>query len=79
MQRIDSPANKKIKRLISLKKKKVRLDENLFLMEGLKSVSEAVDEGADIEMVLFSDSFFAKAEKFPELIDGSGTPVYIAE
>ena len=79
MQRIDSSANKNIKWLASLKKKKVRLDENLFLMEGLKSVSEAIDEGADIEMVLFSDSFFAKAESFTKLIDGSGTPVYIAK
>lgn len=57
MQRIDSADNKRLKRLASLKKKKVRLEENLFLIEGVKIIKEAMVEKAGIEMVLVSETF----------------------
>ncbi len=58
MQRIESVDNKKIKRLISLRQKKVRLKESLFLMEGIKAVDEAVSAEIVLDMMLISESFF---------------------
>jgi len=77
MQRIDSTDNNKIKRLTSLKQKKVRLKENLFLMEGLKSISEAVSENADIDMILISDSFVSKNVDFCAMLETTEFPIYI--
>ena len=77
MQRIESSDNKKIKRLTSLKQKKVRLKENLFLMEGLKSISEAVAEKAGIEMILVSEDFTRKNGDFCESLDETGIPIYL--
>lgn len=79
MQRIESSDNKKIKRLTSLKQKKVRLKENLFLMEGLKSISEAIAEKAGIEMILVSDAFAGKNEGFCVSLDKTDIPVYITK
>ncbi|MDX1359599.1 MAG: hypothetical protein R3232_12265, partial [Clostridia bacterium] len=59
MQRIDSSDNKRLKRLASLKQKKVRLEENLFLIEGEKIIREAMAGNAGIEMVLVSNTFAA--------------------
>ena len=79
MQRIDSTDNNKIKRLTSLKQKKVRLKENLFLIEGLKSVNEAVSENADvdIDMILISDSFMGKNTDFCARLERIEFPIYI--
>lgn len=77
MQRIDSADNNKIKRLTSLKQKKVRLKENLFLIEGLKSVNEAVSENADIDMILISDLFVSKNTDFCAQLERTNFPIYI--
>ena len=77
MQRIDSTDNNKLKRLTSLKQKKVRLKENLFLVEGLKSVSEAVSENADIDMILISDSFMGKNTDFCARLEYTNFSIYI--
>lgn len=77
MQRIESSDNKKLKRLTSLKQKKVRLQENLFLIEGLKSVGEAVTEDAIIDMILISDSFLDKNNDYCKIIEDKDIPLYI--
>jgi len=77
MQRIESSDNKKLKRLISLKQKKVRLQENLFLIEGLKSVGEAVTESAKIDTILISDSFFNKNSDYCKILEEKSLPLYI--
>jgi len=77
MQRIDSTDNKKIKRLTSLKQKKVRLKENLFLIEGLKSVDEAISDGAAVDMILISDSFEDKNKNYCQKLEETDYPLYI--
>jgi len=77
MQRIDSSDNKKIKRLTSLKQKKVRLKENLFLMEGLKSVDEAISENALIDMILVSDHFMETNPEYCSRLEKTEYPLYI--
>jgi TrmH family RNA methyltransferase len=57
MQRIVSKDNNKIKRLRSLAKKKVRIKENLFLIEGIKIVDEAISSGLFIDTIAISDSY----------------------
>lgn len=77
MQRIESSDNKKLKRLTSLKQKKVRLQENLFLIEGDKSVGEAVTENAKIDMILISDSFLLKNSEYCKSLEDRDYPIYL--
>lgn len=79
MQRIDSSDNKKLKRLTSLKQKKVRLKENLFLMEGLKSVDEAISENAPIDMILVSDHFMETNKEYCRRLEETDYPIYITK
>lgn len=64
MLKIDSNENKKIKRLISLKQKKVRLKENLFLIEGIKSVKEAVISSVKVNSVYVSELFYRNNQEY---------------
>ena len=79
MQRIDSSDNKKLKRLTSLKQKKVRLKENLFLIEGLKSVDEAISENASIDMILVSDHFTETNKEYCRRLEETDYPIYITK
>ncbi len=63
MQRIVSKDNNKIKRLRGLAQKKVRIKENLFLIEGLKIVEEALSSGISIDTIAVSDSFISSSSE----------------
>lgn len=57
---IKSEDNKKIKFLKSLKQKKIRLRESTYILEGIKTNIEAINEGANIIEIFMSESFFEK-------------------
>lgn len=51
---ITSPSNETIKRIRSLREKKHRLQEGLFLAEGMRIVTEAMDAGRAPDMLLYA-------------------------
>lgn len=51
--KITSLENQQIKKFASLSKKKYRDEYNLFFVEGIKSVKEAINWGQDIECILY--------------------------
>lgn len=53
---ISSRNNEKIKRIVSLKEKKYRNEENAFLVEGFKMVKEAFSYGMEIKTVIGTES-----------------------
>lgn len=55
VERLTSPSNPTLKRLRSLREKKFRRSEGLFLAEGLRIVAEAVDAGIVPEIIVFGD------------------------
>lgn len=55
VERLTSPANPTLKRIRSLREKKFRRTEGLFLAEGLRIVAEAVEAGVVPEMLVFAD------------------------
>ena len=55
MLRITSPANPTIKRIAALRDKKHRRAEGLFLAEGLRVCTEAVDAGEVPRLLVFAD------------------------
>ena len=55
MDIITSKDNIKIKYIRSLNMKKFRDEENAFLVEGIKFVEEAINENADIKLLLVSE------------------------
>lgn len=57
LQEIRGNQNPKIKKARSLFLKKNRQKLNLFMVEGIKSVKDAITAGANIEMVFISESF----------------------
>ena len=79
MLRIESKDNKRIKRLRGLAKKKVRMKENLFLIEGLKIVSEALDSGYPLDTVVFSDGFNPDNELTEKLESGDFDVISVTE
>ncbi len=50
---ITSPQNPKIKNIISLEKARERRDQNLFVIEGIKELSLAIEGGYQINSVFF--------------------------
>jgi TrmH family RNA methyltransferase len=52
MDRISSTSNPRVKAFASLKKKRVRADTGLFLIEGSREVDRALHAGIEIESVL---------------------------
>lgn len=58
MNRIESGDNKKIKRLKSLDRKKVRNREDLFFIEGRKLLDEALSSRIRITEVYVSDTYY---------------------
>ena len=55
VERLTSPANPTLKRIRSLREKKYRRSEGLFLAEGLRIVAEAVEAGVVPEMLVFAE------------------------
>lgn len=62
MEIITSKDNKKIKYVRALNSKKSRDEENLFIVEGIKFVGEAIKENAHIIYLIFSKGSLNKAE-----------------
>jgi TrmH family RNA methyltransferase len=79
MQRISSAGNSKIKRLASLDMKKARLKEGLFLVEGIKSVEEALADGAEVEEILVSESFMRQNPDFTANAGAQDIPTYLVD
>ena len=55
MQVITSKDNEQIKQIRKLKEKKYRDEMGLYVIEGIKTVNEAIAEEADIQIVVISD------------------------
>ena len=55
MQLITSKDNEQIKQIRKLKDKKYRDELGVYVIEGIKTVNEAIAEGADIQIVVISD------------------------
>ena len=55
VERLTSPANPTLKRIRSLREKKYRRSEGLFLAEGLRIVAEAVEAGVVPELLVFAE------------------------
>ena len=55
MQVITSKDNEQIKQIRKLKDKKYRDEMGLYVVEGIKTVNEAIAEGADIQIVVICD------------------------
>ncbi len=62
MDIIKSKDNSKIKYIRSLSTKKKRDEENVFIVEGIKFVNEAINEKANIIYLLFSESSLNKTD-----------------
>ena len=62
MDVIKSKDNIKIKYVRNLSLKKFRDEENAFVVEGIKFVIEAINEGADIKFLLISEEMHSKDE-----------------
>lgn len=63
---IISTQNQKYKVIKSLKTKKGRIKSGKFTVEGIKSVTDAINAGSDIEYVVISDKY-ADIPEFPEI------------
>ncbi len=60
---IKSQDNKKIKYIKSLKQKKFRAKEEIYILEGIKPVLEAIRDKAEIKDVFVSETFFKEELK----------------
>ena len=67
---ISSSQNEKYKHFKALKQKKERALSRQYTVEGIKSVSDAIDAGEEIYALLVSDDFFSKTSfDYPDNID----------
>lgn len=64
MLEIKSSKNPLIKRVKSLHKKKYRLEEKLFIIEGIKIIQEAIDNFGEIEQIIYTDKLLSSNEGF---------------
>ena len=55
MKEIRSHSNEYIKMLRSLKRKKFRDEQGLYIIEGAKTIEEAVSSGQELACILISD------------------------
>jgi TrmH family RNA methyltransferase len=62
MEIIKSKDNRKIKYVRTLNSKKIRDEENAFIVEGIKFVNEAIRENVHIIYLIFSECTFDKPE-----------------
>ena len=59
---ITSSQNRVIKEIKALSKKRERTKKGLFIAEGLRFVQSAVEVGADIETIVYSQAVFRTDE-----------------
>lgn len=60
---IESLANEKVKLIRSLRETKGRKKSGLFLIEGIKLVEEAIESGAQIDLVLYNGDMLARSPR----------------
>jgi len=63
METLTSSQNPKIKRILSLRKKRERDQTNLFLIEGYRELLSAVDNGFSIKSLFVCPEFFLKTNE----------------
>jgi TrmH family RNA methyltransferase len=68
---ITSPQNPKIKNILSLEKPRERRDQNLFLIEGTREVSLAIEGGYNLQSVYFCPTIISEEEIAKLQIDES--------
>ena len=74
---ITSPQNPRIKELRRLRDKRARDKTGLFLVEGLKEVSMALEGGVELEALYFSrDLLKGEGEALLETAQAKGVPLY---
>src|SRR5690554_1568219 len=56
MQRITSPHNPILKEIKSLDRKKNRWNSRVYVVEGIKMIREAIENGLPLEKVVFTDN-----------------------
>ncbi len=62
MQELSSSKNPLIKEIKSLLKKKARWEKQLFIMEGIKLIEEAIDNDVHIKSVLYTDKILSYSD-----------------
>ena len=55
VKEITSHSNEYVKMLKSLKRKKSRDEQGLYIVEGMKTIEEAISSGQEIECIVSSD------------------------
>ncbi len=76
MFNINSASNKTYKFIKSLCMKKARVEHGCFVVEGIKSVYEALVSDVIVDMVLISDSAVSKCSQIVELADKQNIQLY---
>jgi len=76
MLEIESSTNSKIKKLKSLKIKKVRDNLGLFLVEGKKMIDEALTSSFKVLEIYISEGYYNKYSEYVVQIEKQGTLVY---
>ena len=73
---IESSTNSKIKKLKSLKTKKVRDTLNLFFVEGQKMIDEAILSSFTVVEIYISESYYKKNIKYIENLESHNILIY---
>ena len=68
MQVISSKDNEIVKNIRKLKEKKYRDLENCFIIEGIKLIKEAIEEGAKIKQIVVCEECINKGEFEKDLL-----------
>ena len=78
IERIDSPANKKIKLAAALKQRKQREKTGLFVAEGIRLCEMAAEAGWQVEFGLLTSQVLEqeRGAKLVEKLTGQNCPLY---
>jgi TrmH family RNA methyltransferase len=78
MPLISSRSNTKVKQARMLRRRKIRQETNLFLVEGIRHVGEAINADADIDSIFFAPDMLTSefAASLIEKASHKGIPVY---
>lgn len=72
---IESKDNSKVKRIAKLSQKKFRDQEGLLIVEGLRSVLQAIENKATIELIAFDQNLLAQKEELQGLFEAHNSVV----
>lgn len=81
MHQITSTKNPLIKEIKSLHRKKGRMKNNAFIIEGVKIINEAMENDYPIENILYTDQLLKnnEGEDFLKKLEGFYSPIYVSE